>query len=497
LLHFPDGTIFERALGVDHHRGISNPPGFAPSAVSPKDPRSVPSEQVRYQVVHNPSHNRPDTRYAQDHRVLPSIEGPPPLSQLRRQGVDQVETPQLERMSNGTSTHPLVPLHPPLEDLSGRINIIDINADRDEFSRKRKREECSTVLHERSPVQKYGNGMRTIIPRDFDKPVANFQAGRCLPQDSTNSDPAGKTTALPLREEYTLPLNEQSEVLGRQSERHPVGRARPTSILSAHYSDNSYDRERGHPHGAPVLLQESHHGFSSHNPFIKSPTFISTLGDSGNMVRSDGCTVRSNHAFPLIRPKVQIINSGNHNLTSIQKPRQQRDPGRSMIVRQNTPERHYSLSGPDAQAPNIYSRDFVQRVQSRDMKEAYRDDSQRSAPLNTQIIPTISHPTRYVPVPSDQVAFGPNDRVFTSRDMCRSSPPHASHSTSQVPLSGPRSTFQLYPDSGRRIPNQYPPQSHPSTVFRDPRNDLPLNDGRYANEGGFICDWNPPQIYYI
>lgn len=417
--------------------------------------------------LHPPSHRGGDISEYQEHRVLPSIEGPEPSSHFRNHAVEQPDLLPRKRVPDEFPPYHLKPANPRIEEVSGNMNVININEDRHIFSQKRQRVEYNTIRGS-SPVERSRD--RTFIS---------------LPQGSYDSptvrNPGPSDVSYFHTEQQPLSSNERPEVPGRHLERIPIGTKRPLDPIppSSHFSSGLSDHpEHGRRYGAPIL-HEARHGLSSQN-LLESPRFVSASDDrSYNMVRNDGRPVRPNHLPNFNHPQPQLFD--HEEFVDPRGPSSFRDASRPFFVAQEPPMRRKFLPDENTRISSLHSHDFVRPVSLQDLDESFRHEPQRR-PTD----PASPRQTRYVHVRADHGAFKAYDRVRAESQVDRSHSPQTFTSRA-APLPGPHSAFYIGPDSPPRNdrPILNPPQ--PSSAFYDPRTvRLPNDDdGRYAMQRRF------------
>ncbi|OJD19254.1 hypothetical protein AJ78_00784 [Emergomyces pasteurianus Ep9510] len=472
-IQLADGAIFERANSATwpEEERIVPPPRPLPSVfISPNIPAMRPDAR-KYHMgagdLQPTSHRGRDISEYQEHRVLPSIEGPEPPSHFRNQAVELPELLPRKRVPDGFPPYHMKPANPRIEEVSGKMNLININEDR-HTSQKRQRVEYDTI-HGSSPVERARDRARDrafmpIPQASYDCPTVRNQGPADVSYFRTDPRP--------------LLSHERPEVPGRHLERIPIGTKRPFDPVppSSHFSSGFSDHpEHGSRYGAPVL-HEARHGISNYD-FLESPRFVSASDEpSYNMVRNDGRPVRPNHIPNFNRP--QLVD--HEEFVDPRGPSAFRDASRPIFVAQEPPTRRKFLPDENTRISSLHSHDFVRPVNMQNV-----DESLRHEPHRRPGSPASPRQTRYAPVRADHGAFKAYDRVRAESQLDRSHSPHAFTSRAG-PLPGPRSAFYIGPDSPPRNdrPILNPPQSF--STFNDPRMVRIVNDddGRRHDDNG-------------
>ncbi|KAK2805954.1 hypothetical protein FQN50_005969 [Emmonsiellopsis sp. PD_5] len=460
VIQLADGTVFERAKKIswsEHDRTAPWPNNPPPIPVSPRGAMR-PAER-RHRMAGGDFDPRPrdggDISEYQE-RVLPSIEVPPQPMQLRSHGPEQTDTLAQKRAPNGSSTHHLNPVNPRIEEVSGKMNIIEINDNRDIFPQKRQRVEYDHIPRGSPPLE-----------RDRDR---HLQSGRYQPHNLRNP---GLSDVPSFHDEHPLRPNERPGVPGRQLERIPAGNQRPLDPIpsGAHFPSTSFDPEQPPRYGAPVL-HELRYPVSSHN--LPRSSIVPSSSESAYMVRNDDRIVRPNHISHFSRLQPQFVDREG----SVD-PRGQssfREAGRSFVVAQDSSARRNFPPEADSRVSNLHSHDFVRPVCEQDADQAFRYETQRR-PAG----PVSPRQPKHVSTRADHGAFKAYDRVLSESQARRSRSPPVFQSNSRAILLGPGSAFYDGPDSPPRTVRTILHPSQQSTALNNSRNGQPINgDGRYA-----------------
>ncbi|OAT14022.1 hypothetical protein BDBG_09115 [Blastomyces gilchristii SLH14081] len=466
-IQLADGAVFERAdinTWPEQERIVQQPKQLPPTLVSPNLPETHTDER-RFRIptgnLHPPSRRGGDISEYQEQRVLPSIEGPELPSRFRNQGVGQPDLLPRKRVPDDFPPYYMKPANPPIEEVSGKMNVININEDR-HISQKR-RVEYNTIRGS-SPMDRGRDRVIISLPQG----PYDFPAYR---------KPGLSDVSYFYTEQQQLSSNERSEDLGHHLERVPLGTKRPFDPVpsSSHFSSGLSDRpEHGHRYGAPGL-HEARHGLSSRN-LLESPRFVSASDEpSFKMVRNDGRPVRPNHVPSFNHPQPQIFD--HEDFVNPRGPSSFRDASRPVFVTQEPPIRRKLLPDENTRISSLHSHDFVRPVNLQDA-----DGSISHEPQGGPARPASPRKTRYVP----RGAFKAYDRVRAESQADR---PHSPQPfTSRVaPVHEPNDTFYIGPNSPPRTgcSTLNPPQ--PSSVLYDSRVvRLPIDDDgrRYPDDDG-------------
>ncbi|KAG5293529.1 DUF2293 superfamily domain-containing protein [Histoplasma capsulatum G186AR] len=463
-IQLADGAIFERAnisTWPEREIIVQKPKQLSPTLISPNVLENYPDER-RYRIpsgdLHFPSHRGGDISEYQEHCVLPSIEGPEPPSHFRNQTVEQPDLLPRKRVPDEFPPYQMKPANPRIEEVSGKMNLIDINKDSHTFSQKRQRVEYNTIRG-RSPVDRDRDSAYISLPLGPYDPPAYRKPG--------SSDVSFFHT-----EQKPLSSNERPEVLGHHLERLPIGAKRPLDPIpsSSHFSSGFSDHpEHGRRYEAPIS-HGARHGLSSQN-ILESPRFVSASDKpSFDMVRDDGRPVRPNHFPNFNRPQRQVFDY--EDFVDPRGPNSFRDASRPVFVAQETSIRRKIFPDENTRISSLHSHDFVRPVNLQDADGSFRHEPQRRPAA-----PASPRQTRHVP----RGAFRAYDRV---RAESQSDLSHSAQTFSSrvAPVPEPNSPFYVGSDFPPRNGRPMLNPSQPSSAFYDSRTGrLSIDDdGRYA-----------------
>lgn len=305
-------------------------------------------------------------RSLQERTVLPSIEipqsAPPSIQHL-----DDYRTDHLSRLTTNFPGHPSLR---PIEDLSWRVNVIDITNRGEEFSKKRRLE---------SQELPYDSFRPHLSPRAEREPIShNRSDAQYFPSVSRNFKQG------PSREEIHP---SRKNIISLEPEGIPIGRFPPSF----------------------VPLRRPQHGI---DPYPESsrqlPEFAPVSGQETYIVRDDVHQTQPNHLPP---PKNLHLHHVNHDRGPIYLHESR--PSRETEL--ECPERRSSKFGlHEAQRKPVYSDGFVQpiyipRREPRPLPKSHHSSSQTrdledsAFPRRSRIITTV--------VSEDQAATSVRDDV--------------------------------------------------------------------------------------
>ncbi|KAK2790907.1 hypothetical protein FQN52_005352 [Onygenales sp. PD_12] len=462
VIQFADGTVFERAKKIpwsEHDRMAPWPNNLPPIPGSPRGAMRPDERKYRMAAGDFDPHTRDggDISEYQEH-VLPSIEVPPHSIQLRSHGPEQTDTLPQKRAPHGLSAHHLNPVNPRIEEVSGKMNMIEINDNRDIFPQKRQRVEYDHIPRGSTPLE-----------RDRDR---HLQSGRYQPHNLRNPGPSDVPS---FHDEHLLRPNERPGIPGRQIERIPAGNKRPLDPIpsDAHFPNNSFDPEQQPRYGGPVL-HEPRYPVSSHN--LPRSSVVPPSAESAYVVRNDDRIVRPNHISHFSQPQPQFVD--REGSVDLRGQSSFRDAGRSFVVAQDSSARRNFPPEADSRISNLHSHDFVRPVHIQDANQVFRYEAQRR-PAG----PVSPRQPRLVSARADHGAFKAYDRVLSESQARRSRSPPVFQSNSRAALLGPGSAFYDGPGSPPRTVRTILHPSQQSTALNNFRNGQPINgDGRYRTD---------------
>ncbi|OJD20769.1 hypothetical protein ACJ73_07895 [Blastomyces percursus] len=460
-IQLADGAVFERAdinRWPERERIIQQPKQLPPTLTSPNVPE-MRTDERRFRLpagnLHPPSHRGGDISECQEPRVLPSIEVPEPPSRSRNQGMEQPDLLPRKRVPDDFPPYYMKPANPPIEEVSGKMNLIDINEDR-HISHKRQRVEYNTI-HGGSPMDRGRDRVIISLPH--------------RPYGSTAyRKPGLSDVSYFYMEQQPLSSNKRTEDLGSHLERVPLGTKRPLDPVpsSSHFSSGLSDHpEHERRYGAPVFHQ-GRHGVSSQN-LLESPRFVSASDESSfKMVRNDGRPVRPNHLPSFNHPQPQIFD--HEDFVDPRGPSSFRDASRPVFVTQEPPIRRKLPPAESTRISSLHSHEFVRPVNLQDADGSLSHEPQGARPASPL-------KTRYI----SRGAFKAYNRVRAESQADR---PHSPRPfTSRVaPVHEPNNKFYIGPNSPPRTGCSKLNALQPSSVLYESRVvRLPIDDdGRYA-----------------
>jgi len=402
--------------------------------------------------------------------VLPSIEDPQtPPPTLRRPEVAG-SGPLTGGRSGAFPARHVTPLRRPVDDLSRRVDVIDITDDRGDTLKKRRieyHEHTRDIFHPE------------YLPRDAGSFAPTFDKGpyeeeRCIPLISPGS--GYKTIQDDARfHSEQIPSVDRRRMIGRHPDRITVNRASP--FLTMHSKSDTArpsDRACMFPQGPPVSSDRHQYDVdSSHNSSLR-PTFSGT-----GYVRRDGSSAKPDQFSHFVSPQSHHIYNGNRAFSSLEGTRPFQEAGQSMSVWRGDYNRRVYVSNDDFQSRSTYSHDFVHPVDLHDPGMLSHHVMQRPHLQDEQDEQISSRRTRYIPMPSD-----PDKDRWSSRMAPRSDPrlsptPRHQPLSSRVPppaLDGNphASQYAPYQDSSRTL------HASSTTGCYETRRDGPLDSARYG-----------------
>lgn len=430
--------------------------------------------QVRSDVTGSSSYHPAGNPEA--NRVYPSIETP--HSPPRRARVNRMSERDHQNISDGYPRQPQTPPRP-VDDLSRQVKVIGIDDERDQTLYKRRRVEYNTPLRENISRENRANEVRPVAAPTPSKPSEPQYISLISPASGRRSDRMHPR----IRDENTGPLHEFAPVVGRQLEKHPVGRA--PSLIPVHHNPSfsgSFDREGGHNYGAPISLHSRHDADASLNSFKPPPPPISSSRDSGYMVRDNGHAVRSNQVPNMVEPRSQYVDRAFRQASEVPKvPREQpfQESARPLVVREDGPVRHRYVSDQGHRAGGERHHEFARPVQLRDRETTSYYDVPQFAPQDRQPGHIPPHRMERDPYASE-ISYRIPDRPVPGTHMYRYSSPQHSYPNAQVPVPAQHRLIRVGAGPMAQDTDRFMIHSPTSAAPRDTRGRPPLDNGRYA-----------------
>lgn len=414
---------------------------------------------------------------ADENRIYPSIETP--QSPPRRLRVDHMGERDPPTVSDGYPRQPRTPQPRPIDDLSRQVRVIGIDDERDQAMYKRRRVEYDPQLHDNLSRENHVNQVRYVgapspnISRDPQHiSLISPQSGR------------GPDRIYPrIRDENAGPAHEFAPVVGRQLEKHPVGRG-PSLIPSSHHPSfpGSFEREGGHNYRAPISLHHPRHDSdASLNSFKPPPPPISISRESGHMARDSGYAVRSNQIPNMVESRYQPIDrQARRESEAPRLPRAEpfREGAHPLAVRDSGAVRHHYISSQSARAGDEGRQEFARGLPLRDKEPVSYYDTPQLLPKGAQSGPTSRRRDTdpYPDEPSARIIDRPPPRGHVYR---YSSPQHP-HPESQVHVPRPHRLVRIGPGSVWQDDDKFRARSPMLAAPREMRGRPLLDHGRYA-----------------
>lgn len=306
VLRFPDGSIFEKIPAPIREEAVprsTNPSGSPVFVSGPssslrghenprkrmRPPENLPFQQDRVDVS------------PQRHIVLPSIEVPesPPSP---RQWVDH-RTSQTHR--NEFQGHSQTHLRRPVEDLSRRINMINVADNRNESSKRRRLEyderPYNLPHHQSSP----GDGPQPMFPQSFERPERQH-----IPMVAHGTPPGTSRNDHQFYRAEVIP-RERQQMTRHPPERIPIREPSPPPLMQ---SDSDVPRPMGQgfsrPSDVPVFLDSSQHSVGSIRRSPIHSRFASLSHNRGFPVRDEGYVTESGNVPNLPETQPLYVRSG-------------------------------------------------------------------------------------------------------------------------------------------------------------------------------------------
>ncbi|TPX24454.1 hypothetical protein DIZ76_013801 [Coccidioides immitis] len=439
IIRLSDGSIFERADKITRP-GYDMGPGFIPpSSLHPRG--YIPSEQVKY----NPTSSKPyapmqETIHSDsEFRGRTTAIGHYPDEHGREYGPDPGLLMSRKRDSNGLLINEAYREQPPLEDLSGRMNIIEIDDGRYHFPPKR-----SKILVHNSIESSHPEGHRETSELLY--PAGDMDTHREKSLYDSKSAAQGilinKTHIS--SSGYSDPPFNHRERLGAQTDRRSTGEPHLTEIPTRKDPLTSDFVDRGHPHKGQglrhlPLVNHSIHAATNKPSVVKADS--SLYG-----VRDDTDNVKPNQFSQLSRPRHVLLGPEPREGREVQLKRS--GHANSVAMRVDSPKRRSFLSNQDTRSSRIYSHDFVRPVASPGNKEPLR--YQPHSRLHDDTAGQMGrHPPKYLQQ-SDLCEYTSDRMIAYEAPLNRSLSPPIHHFSSRIanhrPAHAPR-LLQQFPVS--------------------------------------------------
>lgn len=398
-------------------------------------------------------------------RVYPSIEAQSPPSRVRVNRLSKRDYQTLDEYPR----HPQTPRA--IDEISRQVNVIGIDDDRDHTLYKRRRVQYNTPLRENVSRENRVNEARPVAAPTLSKPMEPQYISLISPQSGRGSDRMHPR----IRDENIGPLHELAPVVGRQLEKHPVGRA--PSLIPVHHNPSFpgvSDHEGGHNYRAPISLHSRHDPDASVNSFKPPPPPISLTRDSRYMARDNGHAVRSNQVSNMVEPRPQYVDRAVRQASEV--PRVPREEARPLAMRGDGPVRHRYISDQGRQVGGERPHEFARPHQLQDRENTSYYDMPQPAPPDRQ--------SGYIPshrMERDPYAGELSERPVPGTHMYRYPSAQYSYPNNQVPVSGQHRLVRIGPGSVPQDMDTYMIHSPTSAArLRDTRGRPSLDSGRYA-----------------
>ncbi|KAL1967511.1 hypothetical protein VTN77DRAFT_3026 [Rasamsonia byssochlamydoides] len=432
VLRFPDGSIFEKIpdpIGEEAVPRSTNHSG-SPVFVSGPSPSLRGRENPRKRM--HPPENLPVRQdkvdiSPQGHIVLPSIEvpeSPPSPRQLADHRTSQTHR-SLSEFQGYSQTH----LRRPVEDLSRRINVIEVTDNRNESSKRRRLEYDEPPYdlshHQSSPR----DGPQPIFPQTFERPERQhipMVAHGIQPGTGRNDHQFYRMQAIPLERQQTtrrpperIPVRELSPVPLMQSD---SGVFRPMTQAFSHHSE------------APVFLDSSQRTVGSIRRSPIHSRFASLSHSRSYPVRDDGYVAEPGNV-PNVSDTQPLYVSSGRDIPAVYGPAREIGPDASAW--------RSKASLYESERRHIYSQESSWPVDTR--SHEHRPLRASQPPPRDRDIEDIFSPRRYVSKATDYSRDGGSLKMDFDFHQYPPPPPHQSRAKSQVPagsLNGVDSTNQ-------------------------------------------------------
>ncbi|EEP80873.1 predicted protein [Uncinocarpus reesii 1704] len=465
IIRLADGSVFERAdtvLNPNYVRPDERSRFVAPS--SPHARGYLSTDQVKYHTLGLRQHDPMLEVASNDNKYRTGGH------HTAHQAPGYITDPGLplsrKRDSNGLLMEEAYHQQPPLEDLSGRMKVIDIDDARYQLPPKRSK----FVLHN-SIENSHPDGRRetTALPypssADFDLGKRR-ETGIYDPELDRQNILVNKTNRP--NDQYPHPLLRRVEHPRPQIERKFTGPSQPKEFTTR-MDGFPGEFDRGQVRQGQVS-DRSHANHSVHMATGKPP--VITAGSSSYRVRDDNNNVGPNQLSHISNPRHVLHGSDTHESREIQL----KGPGpvHSVVMREASPERRPLLFNQDTRASRIYSHDFVRPISSPENNGPLRGRTYTST-RDDQIGPNGRYSTKYV----QDLDAGRNttDRRIAYDQRSLSPPTHRPDSRIAGPVHAHR--FHDSRASQQTVPLGQQGTYH-NRIVADSYHDIPPGQKRYG-----------------
>lgn len=471
IIHLDDCSVIERVAGPTEGKIVTrsieseNAPVFVRGPEAFTDSGQQFERHFRAPVTYREKIVNP-----QDH-VLPSIEVPQtPPPALRRPEADRVGPLPKGRLSR-FPVRPVTPLRRPVEDLSRRVDVIDMTDDRGETFKKRRVE-----YHE--PTREFAH--HEYLPMDVRSFTPTFDKGpneeeRYIPLISFGSGYNTIHDDARFHSEQR-PFVDRGRIIGRHPNRTTTDRASPLLIRHSQ-SDTTRPLDRACMLTPEASVSSHRHQYdvdSSHNSSIRS-----TFAGAGYAVKKDGSSARPAQFSHFVTPQSHHFYYGNRDLPDLEGTRPHQEPDQVMSAWRGNHSRRVYVSDDAAQSRNIYSHDFVRPINLHDPGVPSQHLMQRPRLQDTENELISSRRTRYIPMISDQDKDTWSSRIAPRSDQRFSPTSRHPPVSSRVPAPASDGIFHTSQDASYRENNRAHHSSSASSYY-EARRDGPLYSARYG-----------------
>ncbi|KAI1953677.1 hypothetical protein LOZ57_000018 [Ophidiomyces ophidiicola] len=334
---------------------------------------------------------------------------------------------------------------PPLEDVSGRINAIDIDSGRFHMAPKRNR----VLLHNSIEEPQTDCQREPLEYPPSSQPPCKIgrleEDGRFLQQGQRQGNFL-QHTSIP-SDNFSRPILRPIERDGSNARRRPAGDSQLAEPANIYHSDPI---RHGAPNQGlnyvPNVSRVAHGATGTQALFVDSSLY---------RARNDKDTVAPSQMARISRPqRVMGLDACESQDYRQQKP----NPLSSLSLRQRSLERMPAFSQ-DTHFPRIHSHDFVRPLHSPERQEPHRFPRAPVHERQAQVEDRYSQSTHFIPLPSVG-RFPPEHRVTFDPTPNRSHSPPMHHPTPR--LLGPGPARPVYAPPPRHSP---PLNSHQAAYF--------------------------------